>query len=279
MDSCGNRVHWNSVSGYWDLLGPPLRPSPEDIAIIRDAVLRLAVRSPQRAYRVIQWGVTPELALMDWPEGTELLAIDRAEEMIATVWPGDVPGFRRAVQGEWSDSPRFAGDACDLIVGDGSLNSTRYPSEFGELTHAARDSLRPEGLVIMRLHAAPEVREEPEAVVEDLLERKIGSFHAFKLRFAMALQASPQAGIEIGRIWEAWRSFGIDEGELAESTGWDARVIGAIHLYRDKQGKYFFPTLDQHLAIFRETLRLLEVRIPGYEIGDRRPIVVLARGD
>ncbi len=276
MSPDNDRTHWNRVSRHWAFLGPPLKPSHQDTDTLLRAIERYRARDGG-PYRAILWGVTPELATMDWPASTQLLAIDRAEKMIEFVWPGDVPGLRRAVAGEWTETLQIAGGPCDLILGDGSLNDSRYPSEYKELMQAAWNGLRNSGLVIMRLHVRPETDETPADVAEDLTNRKIESFHVFKFRLAMALQESPETGIELAEIWKGWRSLGIDETELAARTGWDLRVIQTIDLYRDNPNRYSFPTLRQQIEIFRENFKVREVIVPRYEMGDRRPIVVLAR--
>jgi hypothetical protein len=269
--------HWNHVSNYWAFLGPPLKPGPEDIEVVQSTVVRHHASVSTDPYRVVLWGVTPELATMAWPAGTELLAIDHAERMIESVWPGDLPGSRRAVCGEWSETARISRGASDLIIGDGSLGCVRYPSEFCELTKVAKESLRKGGLLIMRLHAGPEVREEPASVVGDLLNLQIDNFHVFKFRFAMALQESPEEGVELHQILREWKTLDIDERELCAKTGWDLRVIRTIELYKDRKDRYAFPSLNQHLAVFRDHFRLIDIHVPDYEMGSRRPIVVLSR--
>ena len=60
---------------HWNLLGPPLRPSRDDVAILEGVV-----QSLHTAPRVLLLGVTPELATLAWPAGTELVAVDRVRE-------------------------------------------------------------------------------------------------------------------------------------------------------------------------------------------------------
>jgi len=241
------------------------------------AVVQHRSLAPAGPYRVILWGVTPELALMPWPQGAEILAIDRSELMIQSVWPGDVPGMRRAVCGEWRDTLRISGGGCDLLIGDGCLGTSCYPDEYVELTEAAADSLRQGALFVMRLHAHPDGKETTQRVVDDLLNLRIGNFHVFKFRLAMSVQESPEAGVELGHVWDRWRSLRIDEEELAKLTGWDPKVIDTINLYHDKKTRYFFPTLNQHLRIFQQRLDVQKIHVPEYEMGERRPIVMLAR--
>ncbi len=278
MSMNDEQSHWNHVSNYWAFLGPPLKPGPEDIEVMLSASVRHRASVSTEPYRVILWGVTPEIAQMAWPAGTELLAIDHAERMIESVWPGDIPGVRRAICGEWSETARISGGSYDLIIGDGSLGCVRYPSEFCELTETAKKSLRKGGLLILRLHAGPEVKEEPSLIIEDLLNLRIDNFHIFKFRFAMALQESPEEGVELHEIWRRWKTLDIDERELGAKTGWDLGVIRTIELYKDRKDRYTFPSLNQHLAVFREYFSLLDIHVPDYGMGSRRPIVILSGG-
>jgi len=278
MNVADQSAHWNSVSSSWSFLGPPLKPSPEDIQVILEVVARHRLERGGGRYRVVLWGVTPELALMEWPAETDLLAIDHAPQMLESVWPGDVPGFRKATCGEWADTLRLAGGGgLDLIIGDGSLSCVGYPGQYRELASVAAESLRARGLVILRLHAAVEVREKPEQVVEDLLNLQIGNFHVFKFRLAMALQESPEDGVELAEVWSYWKTLEIDEESLSRRTGWDPRVIRTIHLYRGKRDRYSFPTVSEQLRALEPQLEVVEVRIPQYEMGERRPIVVLSK--
>src|SRR5580698_11337179 len=78
--------HWLATSRRWNQIGPPLRPSPEDIGFYAAHIDRwvLGNGSP----RALILGVTPELYRLSWPCGTNLLAVDRTRGMIDAVWPG-----------------------------------------------------------------------------------------------------------------------------------------------------------------------------------------------
>src|SRR4029078_5034459 len=85
----------------WDDWGSPLRPAPEDIAIFRRAIAAWHATNGARRGRLFLCGVTPGVATMEWPFASELVAMDRAESMVRVVWPGDIPGVRRASVGNW----------------------------------------------------------------------------------------------------------------------------------------------------------------------------------
>jgi len=63
--------HWAEIARRWAEVGPPLRPSAEDLAFYRRAGRLTRERG---APRVLLLGVTPELYRLPWPDGTDLLA-------------------------------------------------------------------------------------------------------------------------------------------------------------------------------------------------------------
>jgi hypothetical protein len=266
-------THWNSMARQWQLLGPPLRPCAADIVVMERAVRAEGERCG--VLRAFLFGVTPEIADMSWPAGAQLLAVDRSPEMLGAVWPGDRPG-RRAVCGDWIET--LAGSApLDVVIGDGNLTTQVYPDEWERLARTAFEVLSDAGVVIVRCRILPEAPETPEVVYRDLAALRIGSFHAFKLRLAMALQPSPGAGVRLHDIWQAWQDAGIDEQRLHAETGWPLDVIRTINLYRDKPLRLAFPTRAQSLAIFEDGFRLESSFEGSYELGECNPILILRR--
>ena len=63
-----------------------------------------------------------------------------------------------------------------------------YPVNYKLFSKILADSLDTDGLFIMRFFVQIEKKESPDDVIKALLNGKIGSFHAFKWRLAMALQ-------------------------------------------------------------------------------------------
>ena len=77
---------------WYALVQPPLRPSPEELRLIRQAMDRHVLKRPTGPWRALLLGVTPGLATLDWPDSTKLLAADYSLATIEGVWPRDVPG-------------------------------------------------------------------------------------------------------------------------------------------------------------------------------------------
>jgi hypothetical protein len=269
------RRHWNSMARQWALLGPPLRPCAADIAVMEHAVQAEGQRCGERPLRALLFGVTPEIADMAWPARAELLAVDRSAEMLHAVWPGDRPG-RRAVCGNWIETLAHAGPR-DVVIGDGNLTTQVFPDEWERLARTAFEILSDHGVMIVRCRILPDVPESPADVFRELASRRIGSFHAFKLRLAMALQPAPGAGVRLDDVWRAWQGAGIDEQRLHAETGWPVDVIRTIDLYRQKTLRLTFPTREQTCAVFEDGFRL-ESSVEGpYELGDCNPILVCRR--
>src|SRR5688500_12429704 len=114
---------WSAVANTYWRAGSPLLPSAEDVRSLEEAIRAHAGASTKPA-RVLLLGATPRLAEMRWPGGMTMLAVDSSMAFVRDVWPGDIPGRRRAVQGDWRSLP-VRDAAYDVVVGDGSLNCVR----------------------------------------------------------------------------------------------------------------------------------------------------------
>jgi hypothetical protein len=242
---------------------------------MQDAVAARAERCPRQPLRAFLLGVTPELAGMRWPPGTEVLAADRSAEMLKWVWPGDRPG-RRAECMDWFSALSSFGPF-GVVVGDGSPIHLRYPQQWRTFAHATRDALAEAGLLVLRFFVLPAALEAPAKVFSDLAEGRIGSFHTFKFRLAMALQPEPGAGVVLDDVWRCWTDAGIDELRLQAATGWPLEAIRTIQLYRGKLVKHTYPTIEQVRDVFSGGWDVELNVTPDYEMGDRCPLFVFRR--
>src|SRR3954469_13402114 len=82
-------AHWNRHAEQWRRVGPPLRPTAEDVAYLRDRVAAVHLQASGRPARprALLLGVTPEYASAEWRPELDLLAVDRSQGMIDEVWP------------------------------------------------------------------------------------------------------------------------------------------------------------------------------------------------
>jgi hypothetical protein len=225
-----------------------------------------------RPLRVLLLGVTPEIATMAWPAGTVLLAVDKSQPMIERVWPGDVAGQRSAVCADWFE---FSGDAdrYDVVIGDGNFAILDYPRQHRALAATARGWMAGDGILITRFFLQPARQESPAAVFADLCANRIGSFHSFKLRLAMALQTSAVSGVRMGDVYDAWTSAGVDREALLATTGWPPEAIETMRPWAGKDSRLSFPSAAQLATVFSEHFDREDERCLEYELGERCPIV------
>lgn len=258
---------WSRHARQWNLITSPLRPVAEDTALIAAGI---DTQGP-----ALLLGVTVELRGIV----RELTAIDSNPAMIGRFHAdGDRPG-QTARQGDWRDMDKFlpAGRFTGAM-GDGSLNMLSYPRDYEATLNALSRVLKPGAGAAFRLFATPEreVQETPQAVIDAAHAGLIGNFHAFKWRLAQALVArSGQADIPVRAIHAAFTAGVPDRSGLAAETGWDIASIDTIDAYRESISVYSFPTLSQFVAILPRPWQLAKTHFPGYELGERCPVLHL----
>jgi SAM-dependent methyltransferase len=259
---------WDKHARQWNKLGPPLRPCVEDIDFMEQATGRHCVAAGCVSPRAILLGVTPEIARMRWPAGTELLAVDNNEAVIANVWPGNPEIRAEAVCGDWTKLP-VRDASCDVVVGDGSFITLQYPEGYAALADEIRRVLKRGGLFAIRVFIRPDAAESLTAVFNDLRAGRIGSFHAFKWRLAMALHTDLRRGVRLGDIWNAWNEEGPDV--LARTLNWPIETVGTIDAYCGLDTRYTYPTLSEFRHALSTHFSETACVHKGYELGQRCP--------
>lgn len=256
--------YWNAA--YRSRLAPPLIPHRDDVDNVRKALARCAGLH-------MLLGVTPE-----YGELTEnMVAVDRRAGVISDLWVPSFPG-RDAVRATWLQLP-FRGQSFTAIVGDGCLNTLDgpmlYERMFGQLVRI----LKPGGRLALRTFVTPAQAENCELVCAQAMAAKIGSFHAFKWRFAMAM-AARQGGarVHVADIRARFNDLIPDRDELAIAAGWTSAAIETIDIYRDSQIQISFPTLDDVRLSFSPYFREVDLMYGSYELAERCPILVLEAG-
>jgi hypothetical protein len=161
-----------------------------------------------------------------------------------------------------------------MTAGAFTFLSKDYRGFAGELGRV----LLPGGWVVLRLFCRPASPESVENVFAALLEGRIGNFHAFKWRLAMALQgASISAGVALSEIWRVFRQHVPDDGELASRCGFPLAEIATITNYRDQSARYTFSTREEALTSFLPWFDAVDEWSGRYELGERCPTVILQR--
>jgi len=264
--------HWGDAAFHWHHYGPPLRPSPADVRAMEELVRHAYGERRPPGVNALLLGVTPEIAAMAWPAGTRLLAVDKSRPMIERVWPGDVALERNALCADWFE---FAGgaDRFDVVIGDGVFAPLDYPRQYRALAARARDWMARDGLLVARLFQQPARQETPAAVFADLLANRIASFHSFKLRLAMALQTSAEAGVRMGDAFDAWKNARVDRGALGAMTGWTPEVIETIRPWEGKDSRLSFPNAGEMERVMSEHFDRQDERRLPVELGERCPVV------
>ena len=69
--------HWKNHAIRWDLIGPPLRPTPDELDVVAGIVSELTSRLGDRGLDALVLGVTLEYARFPWPPGSNLTALER----------------------------------------------------------------------------------------------------------------------------------------------------------------------------------------------------------
>ena len=264
--------YWHKAARQWEGIGPPLRPVAEDIGFYTAAIDKwVQSNGPPR---VLLLGVTPELYLLPWPQGTDFLAVDRTRPMIDTVWPGPQDSVACA---DWTTMTLPDGSH-DIVLCDGGMELLKYPQEHRQLVRILRRVLSEGGLCILRLYVLPAQRESPETVLQDFVQGRVSNVNILKLQLGMALQDSPREGVQRQTIWDAFHAAVPDPEHLAPQIGWSAEQMHIIDAYRDCPDRFFFLSVADIRDVFCASpggFQLESVHVPSYELGDRCPTVVL----
>jgi SAM-dependent methyltransferase len=271
-ESAREASHWRSVGAQWALQESPGLPSPEDIAFYEQSVADWHAQARPASVLALLLGVTPEIALMRWPAGAEVVAVDQSQGMIGAVWPGARPGHA-AVCARWTELP-LAAASRDVAIGDGCY-SCLDAAAYRVMSRALREVLRPGGLLVMRFFVRPEARESTAQVFADLFAKRIGSFFAFKWRLAMALHGTLAEGVRLADVWDAWHAAVPQPEALARHLDWSLPKILMMDHYRKSELRYTFPTLAEARVALEDDFREIACRVPYYELGTRCPTLIL----
>ena len=154
-------------------------------------------------------GVTPELAKI--LANTRSFEIDHSIGMINWSWTKFPRGhLATPIAGQWTNLP-IRNDCIDLIVGDGCNIQLEFPGAYQAWFREMARVLRPGGKVVLRVYVSPETPEHSNAVIDDLMHRRIGNSNVLRMRLFMALQPSATTGVQLSDISAFWTSVQIDE--------------------------------------------------------------------
>ncbi|MEP6485608.1 MAG: class I SAM-dependent methyltransferase [Rudaea sp.] len=267
-----SRDHFLRIVPQWSHFGPPLRPSPDDTAVVQRAASRLSADA-----HVVVLGLTPETIGCIWPAETQLSAVDHSADMIRALWPPvRGPAHARVVLADWCAMP-IPSETIDLVAGDGCYVLQKYPDGYDALTRDVARILRPGGAFIIRVFIRPD-RSESIADIARALERgEIGGVHALKLRLLASLHGASGAGSRLDDAWQAWKSMPALPDARKGTRGWTAEEIAGIETYRGMDARYFLPTLAELRQTLGNYVREVECAYGRHELADRCPTLVLIK--
>lgn len=271
-----NIEHWADIAKVWrELLGSPLRPHAEDIALFTKAINLWANRYA-RPPRALILGVTPEIYHLPWPRESTLLAVDHTQGMIDALWPGTP---QQVICANWTDLP-LKDNSYDIVLSDGGLSSLSYALIQQKLIPNLHRVLAGDGICVFRLYVPPEEQESPKDVFKDLFSAKIPDLNVFKLRLWMALQKDTAQGIELARVWEVLHQAVPDFSRLAEQLGWPLDHVLYLNTYRNRKQRFYFFSLNEIRHLFCHDpggFSCKDISAPNYTFGENCPTVILHR--
>ena len=269
-------VVWASIARCYAAFGSPLVPTREDIHAYESAMLAQAQAGTGDGIRALMLGVTPGIALMKWPAGSRITAVDISSAVIGALWPGDIPGIRKAICASWFAIP-MARKSCDVVFGDGSLNACRFPGEVRDLVHTVADLLVDEGLFVVRSYIRPQSPEAIDAVFSDLFSAHGMDVDCFKMRLWLAMQRSVEDGVPVKEAARILDKHNLDHRVMKERIGWSSAAVEPFAAWKTSDAVYSFPTLDELREVLGERFDEVSVTYPGYELGNCCPTLVMRR--
>ena len=254
--------------------GFPLRP-PQEVANLFDKLVNATNKNTNKPFELILLGVTPELALINWPDNISLKAFDQSKEMIANVWQYN-PKINSSVHlSTWQSLP-LVSHTIDSIIGDGCTTQLSDKDTFDLLFNELHRVLKAEGHIFLRCFIRPDETESLSKISEDALGGKIKFFGSLKWRIAMSLVSHHKnMFISVNEIYKSFNELFPDREKLSAHTQWPIDMINTIDSYLGSLMQYNFPTLNEFEAMLPNTIKIREVSYGSYELSERCPILNL----
>lgn len=220
-------------------------------------------------------GVTRELSTLRYPADARLVAVDSSAEMLAALWAPPEGCASVAVRARWQTLP-LAAQSVDLVLADASFCALPAVDSIRQVLAVVARVMRPGAQLCGRTFVSPAEPERLDDIVRELLEGRAGSVHATKWRIAMALQGKSKDGVALAEVWRVFEQAG-DLGLLANRNGWSEQEAATLLAYRGVSSRLCFPTFELTRELFGEHFEELDCRLPGYELGERCPSLLLGR--
>ncbi len=272
-DGCQDRV-WASIARRYAAFESPFVPCLEDIEAFESAVATQADMRNGQGLRAVMLGVTPGIALMKWPRGSSLVGAEISSAVIDALWPGDIPGTREAICASWFALP-MRRKSCHIVVGDGSLNTCRFPGEVRALIRSIGELLAENGTLALRCYIRPHIQESVDAVFDALFSARGLSVDRFKMRLYLAMQRSAEEGVAVREAARLLDRYKRDNRTMREQLGWSNAAIEPFAHWRVSDAVYSFPTVEELRKVLGERFDEVSISYPGYELGHCCPTLVM----
>ena len=266
------RDHFTRIAARWSHFGPPLRPSPDETAVLQRAASRL-----EAGARVVVLGLTPESVGCEWPVDVKLSAVDHSPKMVEALWPPQRgPANAQAILADWCAMP-IAPGTVDLVAGDGCYVLLPFPHGYDALSRAVSRVLKPGGTYVIRVFLRPDRPESVADVARAVGAGDVGSVHALKLRLLAALHGASGAGTLLDDVGQAWKTMPSLPAAHLGRRGWTSEEITGIASYAGMTARYYLPTLDEFRRCLGTRFDEIELAFGRQELGERCPTLVLTR--
>lgn len=227
--SAAGTSHWASTADHWDAIGPPLRPSPDEVDLLR----RTATELSMDRRRVLVLGATRELGAASWPDGTSLLAIDRSAPMLGRLWSGPAS---TAALGDWRALP-VADASVDLVACDGGWHLLDRPAGQEHLAAEVGRVVAPGGRVTVRLFEPAPGTVSSDDVLALLEAGEVVDANHLKVLLWMVVR-DRRDRVAVVDAWQALVAAFPDLDGLADRLGWPRPTLRAFEAYGGSTDRY-----------------------------------------
>ncbi len=252
---------------------PPWSPTDEDLAFVGAITKPVLNRTAHPTVLVL--GVTPRLVHMDWPAGTEIVAVDSSPGMIASTFQPHPNLASRAICAPWSDIP-IDDASMDTIVGDGSLNSLSALADYAGVFGEAARILKATGVLALRCFVRPDDVEAPEDVVTRARDGAFPTTAGFRFRLCLAL-ARDDGSVELGRLHATFNRLVPDRDALSRITGWPRADIDRVDVDTGSKVRFTFPTQVQFAQLCAPHFHIERMEHGSYTQSEQCPTILFSR--
>jgi len=223
--------------------------------------------------RALVLGATPEFHSLAWPASSKVLAIDRTQEMLSALWPGE------SLCANWLDLP-LSDSSRDFVLCDGGLHLVSDRSLQEKFVESIARVMAPDGLLAIRLFLPPDRFQSVDEVLDDCRSGLISNVHQLKFRLWMSLRDPEKSDVMLGDVWNAVQSRCPDFKSLFQNLHWPPESSAAIDAYRGRIERYCFLSFDEVDAMFcAGGFERIETFEPTYDLGKLCPTIVYRRSE